>query len=313
MRLSMPRDGLLVLSICVGSLLGPSASAANAKFGFSATMVLDWAQEGRSEIARTVAAAPAANALQAELQSCFANQGRPNWSVVVASLAQSNGGSRAAAADALQLALTELAVEYENDFLEGGGWKRMFLPAPEPLRAHFDDFAPSLDHRAEVDQFLSSRFMAAVSQPATPRALAAGYLVCRSRWLNTHQLRTIFDETGYPFNGKASAREINRTILIWKHSSQDAAFVKRFMAAGEQAWRADNLPPLTYALMVDFAEIDAHDRQKFGTYTSCANGKAIVDPPVDMAQVDSLRAQYGLGPLAEQLAKSDEQCQASAQ
>lgn len=310
MRWSTDRGGLLALICCVVSLFGAPGLAAAASVGFSPMMVLDWAEEGRIEIGRTVAAVPAADPLKAELQSCFANQGGPDWSVVVASLAQSTGASRVAAAEAIRSALGRLAAEYDKEFLDGGAWSRMFVPSTQSLRTHFDGFAESLDHRAEVDQFLSARFMAAVSQSAMPRALAAGYLVCRSRWLNTGQLRAAFDETGYPFNGQASAREINRTILIWKHSSQDSEFVKRFMAAGEQAWRAGDLAAVTFALMVDFAEIEANGRQRFGTYTNCAAGKAVVDPPVDLDQVDRLRHEYGLGPIAEQLAKSDEACRA---
>jgi hypothetical protein len=88
-----------------------------------------------------------------------------------------------------------------------------------------------------------------------------------------------------------------------QHATHDVAFQKEYLAFLVEEHRKGQAPGDAVALLSDLTRIADGQRQLYGTQINIEDGKLVVQPIENEAEVDQRRAALGIGTLAEYIAK----------
>ncbi|TDS14863.1 DUF6624 domain-containing protein [Sphingobacterium paludis] len=107
---------------------------------------------------------------------------------------------------------------------------------------------------------------------------------------------------GYQQVGKESS---NHFWLLVQHCDHDPAFQRKVLKAMQKEVKRENANPENYAYLFDRVQVNAGEKQRFGTqvdYLVRTTGRAIPKfGLLDSARVDQLRKEHNLGSLKDYL------------
>ena len=120
---------------------------------------------------------------------------------------------------------------------------------------------------------------------------------------NTTRLKEIIREHGWPTKAEVGSPAATAAFLIVQHADHDLPFQKEYLTFVQEEFQKGQAPGDAVALLTDVIRITEGQRQLFGTQITIVDGKLVVHPIEDEAQVDQRRAALKLGTLAEYIAR----------
>ncbi len=116
---------------------------------------------------------------------------------------------------------------------------------------------------------------------------------------NTNWLKAYVARWQWPTVAQVGKENVESAFLIVQHADGDTAFMRAMLPAVMQAARNGDLDLQAVALLADRVEVQAGHKQRYGTQMTMRDGKVVLDPIDDSANVDTRRAEMGLKPVAE--------------
>lgn len=122
---------------------------------------------------------------------------------------------------------------------------------------------------------------------------------------NQKTIERYFVKYGFLGFKEVGAESSHHFWLLVQHCDHDPKFQKRVLAKMDKEIQKKNAKPENYAYLFDRVQVNAGEKQKFGTqvtYLAKTTGRAV--PKIgllDPANVDRLRANYNLPPLKKYL------------
>jgi hypothetical protein len=114
---------------------------------------------------------------------------------------------------------------------------------------------------------------------------------------NTTFLARIVAEKGWPGRSMVGRDGATAAFLIVQHSS-DTTFQARVLPLLEKGYTSGDVEGQQVALLTDRIAVRRHQPQVYGTQASVVNGRFVLDPIADSANVDARRARVGMPPVA---------------
>ena len=118
---------------------------------------------------------------------------------------------------------------------------------------------------------------------------------------NTEFLRNLIGELGWIDAVRFGAEASDAAFLIVQHTS-DLRLMRTALPRIEQDVRAGHINGQNYALLFDRLQLNLGYLQRYGSQIGVLDGEHLLMPCEDLARVDELRAELGMGPLGEYLA-----------
>ncbi len=115
---------------------------------------------------------------------------------------------------------------------------------------------------------------------------------------NTKWLKGVVQVHGWPGKSRVGPEAANAALLILQHTP-DTAFRRETLGLIRRTVAAGEVDAQELAMLTDRVEVHAGRPQLYGTQATIMDGRVVLDPIVDSAQVDERRAKLGLMPLAE--------------
>ncbi|MDM7923721.1 MAG: hypothetical protein QUS14_15590 [Pyrinomonadaceae bacterium] len=115
---------------------------------------------------------------------------------------------------------------------------------------------------------------------------------------NTKRITEIFDAKGFPSASLVGTDGVKAFFLILQHSGS-LELKKKCLAGIRQAFEEKVISPSEYASFVDRLAVDEGKSQIYGSNFEMKDGKLVMSPVEDMANLDSRRKVLGLPPIAE--------------
>jgi hypothetical protein len=115
---------------------------------------------------------------------------------------------------------------------------------------------------------------------------------------STEWLKSWVSRWGWPTSEQVGSEAVQAAFLIVQHAVHDTGFMRAMLPAIEESHRRGDLDGGSVAMLTDRLEVKAGRPQRYGTQLSLRDGKWVLDPIADSAQVDERRRRMGLPPLA---------------
>ncbi len=119
---------------------------------------------------------------------------------------------------------------------------------------------------------------------------------------NTEWLKAYVAEHDWPTVSEAGQRGAQSAWLLAQHSDLDPEFQLRALKLMEPLAAKGEVNAGNFALLYDRVSLKLSSVQRYGTQLTCVDGRREALPLEDAARVDVLRAEKGLGPLADYVA-----------
>jgi Family of unknown function (DUF6624) len=116
---------------------------------------------------------------------------------------------------------------------------------------------------------------------------------------NLAWLKPQIQRTGFPTAAQVGREGVAAAALLVQHADADPSFQAAVLPLLEAAFKAGVVSGQEVAMLTDRVAKAQGRPQRFGTQTTIADGRVVIDPIADSAQVDARRAAMGLPPLAE--------------
>ena len=116
--------------------------------------------------------------------------------------------------------------------------------------------------------------------------------------MNTAFMKKVVAERGWPGYSLVGRDGENAAFLIVQHASLDTAFMAQALPLLERAWATGEAEGQQVALLTDRVARQRGQPQIYGTQASIVNGRFVLDPIADSANVDARRAQLRIPPVA---------------
>ncbi len=118
---------------------------------------------------------------------------------------------------------------------------------------------------------------------------------------NTARIKEIVRTYGWPGPDLVGRDGSQAAWLLVQHSTPE--FQREMLPLVEKAYREQKLPGSNYALLLDRVRVHQGKPQVYGSQGRWENGVLNLQPIEDPENVDQRRAEVGLGPVAEYLAR----------
>ncbi|WP_028108363.1 DUF6624 domain-containing protein [Ferrimonas futtsuensis] len=116
---------------------------------------------------------------------------------------------------------------------------------------------------------------------------------------NSDRLEAIAQELGWPTKSLVGEDGVGAAFLIVQHSP-NLAFKKRMLASITTSYRnGDGISGQEVALLTDRILVAKGEKQRFGTQAELTDGKVILYPIEDEANVDKRRSEMNMPPLKD--------------
>ena len=122
-----------------------------------------------------------------------------------------------------------------------------------------------------------------------------------AQWLAAH-----LAEHGWPMQSDVDQRGAHAAWLIAQHADLDPAFQLRALQSIEPLVSMEEASAASFAILSDRVSLKLSGTQRYGTQLSCRDGMREAAALKSAAQVDALRAEVGLEPLADFVARMNE-------
>jgi hypothetical protein len=163
-----------------------------------------------------------------------------------------------------------------------------------------DTLRVELLRRVAEDQVVRERFSAAFQTGTGPdTALVAELRAADSA--NTLWLRNAVTQHGWPDRDVVGRDGANAAFLLVQHADHDTSFQAKMLTALVAAFERGQAAGQSVALLTDRVAVARGELQPYGTQTNFVDGRIVLSPVVDSANVDARRARMGLPPLHEYL------------
>ncbi|MHC4946826.1 MAG: DUF6624 domain-containing protein [Planctomycetota bacterium] len=128
------------------------------------------------------------------------------------------------------------------------------------------------------------------------------------RWMaidaaNTARMKEIVDARGWPGFSLVGEDGALAAFLLVQHADADPAFQERCLPLLAEAVEAGEASPRDVAYLTDRIRMHAGEPQVYGTQVHWVDGAPEPLPIEDPDRVDERRAEVGLGPLSEYMAR----------
>jgi len=120
---------------------------------------------------------------------------------------------------------------------------------------------------------------------------------------NTAWLKGVIAEHGWLGPEMVGSDGVSAAWLLIQHADHDREFQRAMLPLIEAAFRAGKVRGSNYALLVDRVRIGEGKPQLYGSQITTKNGEPAPHPIEDEANVDQRRADVGLEPLADYVAR----------
>lgn len=127
-----------------------------------------------------------------------------------------------------------------------------------------------------------------------------------SAWLKAYVARW-----GWPTVAQVGKEAVDAAFLIVQHAVHDTGFMRAMLPHIERSYLRGDLSAGAYAMLFDRVEVKAGRPQLYGTQLSLRDGRWVLDPIADSADVDERRRKMGLPPLAVYLRLVDSMLRAA--
>ena len=163
-----------------------------------------------------------------------------------------------------------------------------------------DTLRVELLRRVAEDQTVRERFAEVFRAGTVPdSALIAALQATDSS--NTLWLRNVVARHGWPDRDAIGPDGASAAFLIVQHADRDTAFQAEMLVALAAAFERDQADGQSIALLTDRVAVARGEPQPYGTQTTITDGRIVLRPVADSANVDAKRATMGLPPLREYL------------
>jgi hypothetical protein len=130
----------------------------------------------------------------------------------------------------------------------------------------------------------------------------------------TERLKEIVAEHGWPTISLVGEDGEDAAWAIAQHADHDPAFQEQAVQLIGEAVERGEASPGNLAYLTDRVAVGKGEPQTYGTQVGCtSDGQVQVAPLADEDGVDGLRAEVGLGPLADYLAEMEQICAQDAE
>lgn len=119
---------------------------------------------------------------------------------------------------------------------------------------------------------------------------------------NAQRLGEIMDQHGWPKISLVGKDGAHAAWLIAQHATHDRKLMKRCLEEMRKL-PASEVSAHDLAFLTDRVELADRGKQVYGTQLRIENGKAVLEPIEDEANVDDRRKAIGLEPLANYVAR----------
>ena len=116
---------------------------------------------------------------------------------------------------------------------------------------------------------------------------------------NTTRLKELIRAHGLPSKPDVGSPGATAAFLIVQHAVHDVPIQKEYLAFVTEEQRKGQAPGEAVATLTDLTRMAEGQRQLYGTQITIEDGKLVVQPIEDEAQVDQRRAALGIGTLAD--------------
>ena len=117
---------------------------------------------------------------------------------------------------------------------------------------------------------------------------------------NTEMLKAHLAEHGWPTISAVGGRASDAAWLLVQHADSDPAFQLKALRLMEPLAAKGDVSKKNFAYLYDRIMLQTSGKQRFGTqFGGCKNGDYKLRPLEDAAQLDRLRAEYDLPPMAD--------------
>lgn len=118
---------------------------------------------------------------------------------------------------------------------------------------------------------------------------------------NLRQVKQVFDEVGFPTREMVGIDGVSTAFLLVQHADEDPEFQKRALALAEPLMKTRGMSRRQYAMLADRVALASDQPQIYGTQMRRENGKYVLQPTIDLENLDRRRQQMALGPYQTML------------
>ena len=94
---------------------------------------------------------------------------------------------------------------------------------------------------------------------------------------------------------------VSTAFLLVQHADEDPEFQKRALALAEPLMQTRGMSRRQYAMLADRVALASDQPQIYGTQLRLENGKYVLQPTIDLENLDRRRQQMALGPYQAML------------
>ena len=184
--------------------------------------------------------------------------------------------------------------------------------AEQVNRPRTADLGRQLERRVLGEQMLRMAYSwgqgaAADAPPLSPagRAIAQAMIgreMVRHDRENTAWLKRILAERGWPRLSEVGEEAAGNAWLLAQHADMDPAFQLDALRAMEPLVSQGEVSKENYAYLYDRVMLKLAGKQRYGTQATCVGGKFVPQTLESEGDLDRLRSDVGLPPIAEYMA-----------
>ena len=161
-----------------------------------------------------------------------------------------------------------------------------------------DSMRDTLLKRVAADQEVRDRFVAAMQGGKAPD-LALIHELGAMDSSNTAWLRGMVTRHGWPDRDVVGQDGAKGAFLLVQHADADTAFQVEMLDSLQASLDRGQADGQWVALLTDRIAVARGLPQRYGTQTKEVNGRFVLEPVVDSANLDARRKTMGLPPIAE--------------
>jgi len=122
---------------------------------------------------------------------------------------------------------------------------------------------------------------------------------------NTAMMKAYVAGKGWPTIAKVGSRASDAAWLLVQHADDDPAFQLSVLRLMAPLAEKGEVSKANYALLYDRVMLKTLGKQRYGTQTTCADGKRVALPIEDPDKVETWRAEAGLDTMTANFARLD--------
>lgn len=120
-----------------------------------------------------------------------------------------------------------------------------------------------------------------------------------------HQIKRVFDEVGFPTREMVGIDGVSTAFLLVQHADEDPEFQRRALALAEPLMKTRGMSRRQYAMLADRVALASDQPQIYGTQMTLENGAYVLQPTIDLENLDRRRREMALGSYQKMLERAN--------